>query len=226
MNVKKVAKIASILTTRGGGSISRTHSLQLLLRVAVTDPEGNITYDSGTNPAHSFLIQFLEFIYGMFAYVGFPGASLDATATDGTEDPIYTYGQGCDAHFNLDAPINNDDYGIVVGTDDTAETNTDYALGAQLTEGVGLGNITHNVMNFETTLETGGNVDFVMHRTFTNNTGSSITVKESGIAIRSYLPSASPVNRYHMVAHDVLPAPRTVADKCGLTVWYTWRTTV
>jgi len=196
----------------------KTHGIQLLLRCVVRDPDGKVISDSGRKPAKSFVIQFLEFIYAMFRGTG----DVSVTATDGTEDLIYDFQRTATTQFRVDAPINDSNYGVVVGTGDTAEDNTDNKLETQLTEGESAGNITHAsvVMVFATVV--GANVDLEVKRAFTNGTGSTITVKEAGIYTR--YSHTGPY--YHCIIRDVLPAPIEVPDKCSLAVIYTIRTTV
>lgn len=202
-------------------SEKKSHGVQLLIRAVVRDPEGRVLSDTGQKPSKSFVIQFLEFIYGLFD----GPATLEATAVDGTEDVIYR-AEGVDGycylHLRVDAPINDDTHGIVVGTGSTAETNTDYKLEAQLTEGVGAGNITHGAMVVGTAGVVGANVDLEIKRSFPNNTGSTITVAEAGV----YAKQGIFVPYYHCIIRDVLAASIDVPDKCALTVYYTLRTTV
>lgn len=196
----------------------KTHGVQLLIRAVVRDPDGKIISDTGRKPSRSFVIQFLEFIYGLFS----APASLTATATDGSEDLIYNRAGTASVQLRINAPVNIDTHGLVVGTGDTAETNTDYKLETQLTEGVGAGNITHGAVVVETTAEVGANVDLETKRAFTNSTGSTITVKEAGI----YVGYGTPLYQFHCIIRDVLAASIEVPDKCSLTIFYTLRTTV
>ncbi len=192
--------------------------LQTLIRTVVTKPDGTVMYDSGTHPSRSFVIQFLEFVYGIS---GGAGNYLQVTATNNTEQYIYMYNQETAEHFFADAPVNVSNHGIVVGTGDTAVDNTDYKLETQLGEGVGAGQITHGAMVFVATVEVGANIDFVLKRSFVNNTGSTITVKEAGVYVRNLM-----VPTQHCIIRDVLGVPIDVPDKCALTVYYTIRTTV
>lgn len=201
-------------------SEKKPHGVQLLIRAVVKDPDGKIIHDTGQKPSKSFVIQFLEVVYGIFNALAVGGYEI--TATDGTEDYVYVHDQNCNQHFIVDAGVNVSTHGIVVGTGDTAETNTDYKLQTQLTEGVGAGNITHGAMTVGAVAVVGANVDLELKRSFTNNTGSTITVKEAGIYI--FLNYSTLF--YHCIIRDVLVSPIDVPDKCTLTVYYTLRTTV
>jgi len=195
----------------------KTHGVQLLIRCVVRDPAGKTIQDTGERPSRSFVIQFLEFIYGMFR-----GVSRNATATDGSEDYYYRIGESLAEQFRGDAGVNNGTHGIVVGTGFTAVTNADYKLETQLTQGAGAGNITHGAMVFEATAVVGANVDLVLKRAFTNATGDPITVKEAGL----YVTFTHVGTFYFCIIRDVLAAGIDVPDKCSLTVYYTIRTTV
>lgn len=194
----------------------KAHGVQLLIRTIVRDPDGKVITDTGRKPSRSFLIQFLEFIYRMFNFVG----SYDATGTGGTEVKIYVYNDLCQEHFRVDAALNAGTYGIVVGTGDTAVTNTDYKLETKIAQGEGAGEFIHGSGTVETAAEVGDNVEFIVKRTFTNLSGGQITVTEAGI----YTKSAT--SYIHCIIRDVLGAGIDVPDKCSLTVIYTVRTTV
>lgn len=193
----------------------KPNGVQLLLRAIVRDPNGKILSDTGQNPSKSFVIQFLEFFYALFR-----GENTSATAEDGVEHPIYTGALNFDVHLHIDAPVNDSDYGIVVGTGDTGETNTDHKLETQLTEGVGAGEITHGEESVGTAGVVGANVDLETNRSFSNNTGSLITVKEVGI----YTDFSATYQ--FCIIRDILGVPIEIPDMCSLTVYYTLRTVV
>lgn len=194
----------------------KASGVQLLLRAVVKDPDGKIISDTGKKPAKSFVIQFLEFIYALQS-----GVATTATATDGTEDMIYTINQPSTEIFNIKAPINEDGYGIVVGTGDTPVTNTDYVLETQLTEGLGVGNITHGEQVVGTAAVVGANVDLEITRTFINDTGSNITVNEAGVYVMIVA-----MTFIHCILRDIIAGGVVLPDKCSLTIIYTMRTTV
>ena len=194
----------------------KAHGVQLLLQAVVRDPDGKIISDTGRKPARSFLIQFLEFIYGMFYF----GAVGYATATDGTEDVIYGPNDAANKNFRVDAALNDAVHGIVVGTGDTAVTNTDYQLETQIANGTGAGQLTYGSVTVGGAAVVGANVDLEVKRTFTNGSGDTITVTEAGI----YVEFAG--SYYHCIIRDVLAAGIDVPDKCSLSIIYTLRTTV
>lgn len=197
----------------------KPNGVQLLIRAVVRDPEGKVLSDTGRKPAKSFVIQFLEFINPLFQTSN--NAHVNVATTSGGDGAIYMDEDASSFLLILLAGINVDDYGIVVGTGDTAVDNEDYALDVQLTEGTGAGNITHGAQIVETTALVNANVDLETKRPFTNNTGSSITVKEAGIYVK-----CSHYIYYICIVRDVLETPIEVPDKCSLTVYYTLRTTV
>lgn len=189
--------------------------MQLLLRLVVTDPNGKVLTDTGQKPSKSFVIQWLEAIYYIF-----DGIEPTNTCILGTEERMVRTGVTLTSQCKTNAPINDDEYGIVAGTGDTAVDNEDYKLATQLTEGVGVGNITHGAMVHETVvIDT--YVSWEMKRPFTNNTGSLITVKEVGTYTKQANTSPYPS---HCIIRDVLGTPVDVPDKCSLTAYYTWRT--
>lgn len=74
------------------------------------------------------------------------------------------------------------DWGIVLGTDNTPVDILDYQLIAQILEGVGAGQLLHQACNFDTDVTVADpDCTFDMWRNFNNNSGASITVKETGV---------------------------------------------
>lgn len=190
----------------------KASGIQLLIRSIVKDPDGNVVSDSGDRPARSFTLQFLEFIQAMFT-----GVTKDATTIDNAEEKIW-YNIGDIFSWGFLASTYFDDVGIVVGTGDTAPTNTDYKLETRLTHGVGAGDISHGTMDIGSAAEVGPNVDLPLRRAFTNLTGSSIVVKEAGIYLRN-------VSFIHCIARDLVVGG-TLPNLYSLTIIYTVRTTV
>jgi len=196
----------------------KAHRIQLLLRAVVRDPDGKVLSDTGQKPAKSFLIQFLE---ALWCLLYLTNEAFNATNTVGGEGQLYFGGFPCTKNLRVDAVAAEDRWGLVVGTGDTAETNTDYALETQLTEGLGAGDISHGATVIGTAAVVGANVDLEIKRPFTNLTGSAITVKEAGL-----YSASGDETFFHCLVRDVFPGPVDVPNYCSLTVYYTLRTTV
>ena len=197
-----------------------SHSLKLMRRLVVTDKDGKVISDTGEMETESYVIQFLEYIYALFNAPQPGGYS--ATDVTGVERTIYMYSYECNDTFIANAGINVGTYGLVVGTNAGAspESNTDYSLDTKIAEGAGAGQLTHNAMSWDAPLVVGVNVDLVGKRSFTNNSGATITVKETGIRVRN-----DPSGYYHLIIRDVV-SDTPIPDLCSLTVYYTLRTTV
>ena len=85
--------------------------------------------------------------------------------------------------MECDAVDSVEEYSIVIGTSDQAENDSDMKLQAQIMDCVGSGPMEYEGHTYETTQIIGSNVDFEYRRTFTNNSGATIGVKEIGIYI-------------------------------------------
>lgn len=195
----------------------KTHGVQLLLRMVVKDSDGKVLSDTGQKPSKSFVIQFLEFIHILFTG---PAGTVDATMTNGAEGEYYNSVTDNSQQFRVDAAANTASYGIVVGTGDTAETNTDFRLASKIAEGAGVGQLTHGSVVIGITTVVGVNVDLELSRAFTNNTVAAITVEEAGIY------GVQRAVRFFCYIRDVLVSSINIPAGCSLSVYYTFRTTV
>ena len=192
--------------------------MEIFRRVFVSDKDGKIKYDSGLMPSNSFVIAFLEHLYGEFN-------TIDISIED-TSNTSRTVGEPGDAEVrrhNINAADDDATFGIVVGTGTTAESNTDYALATQIAQGTGSGQLDYGAHSFTVPTVVGSNVDLLVSRTFTNSSGASITIREIGIYCESRVSTAY---YYFCILRDVLTTPAAVANGEILTVQYTIRTTV
>jgi len=192
----------------------RKATLELLKRLFVTNKEGEIVFDSGLQPSHSFVLQFLEAFYAMCS------ATAYAVTTIGN---VETAWPGAEV-ISLNGAAANVYEGIVVGTGTVAEASSDIAMGALIANGVGAGQLQYGLQGFTQPAIAGANVDFVMTRTFINGSGSTITVTEIGIHEQDSTHDTATTSR--LAIRDVLASGVAVADAATLTVQYTLRTTV
>jgi len=122
--------------------------------------------------------------------------------------------------YGYRAPANEDLWGIVIGSGDTAETFEDYACASQIANGTGAGQMSYiesepHDINYNAGTKTLSNT-FV--RYFNNNSGGSIDVKEVALVNRNNLKSY----QYKvLMSRDVLGATVTIPDTGQLKVTYT-----
>ncbi|MBA7656519.1 hypothetical protein ES703_64445 [subsurface metagenome] len=111
-------------------------------------------------------------------------------------------------------------YGMRVGTGDTAVAIDDYALEAPIAHGTGAGQMSHAGCTVSNYTVAAPSCSFIISRTFTNNSGDSITVKEAGLYMRmdsSY---------YGCAARDVFSSPQAVPNGGSITINWTLKVTV
>ena len=163
--------------------------------------------------SQSFVKQFLQLLRVMFmgqSNYYMPADGWELKDTDG--DTHYDIVKSA-AVFRAAAPLNNDTYGIQVGTNNAAPTISDYVLGTQIAHGIGAGQLQYSAVAFGAPSEDGVTSQFVVTRDFANNSGATITVEEIGLAI--YYAS----NENFLILHDVTGSINVLNGKT-LTVNY------
>lgn len=126
--------------------------------------------------------------------------------------PTGNYGYSCGAV---------DVYGCVVGTGVGAESFEDYALGTQIANGTGAGQLSYVAQQSPaiSTVDTTKKVEHV--RYFNNNSGAAITVNEVGM----YAYMAQPSGKIIMTCRDLVAGGIEVPDTGQLKVTYTMELT-
>ena len=190
--------------------------LKLFYKLMLHDKKGKLVKDTGFLPSHSFVLQFLQAMEGIF-----DGIDMTAKDVDNTDQLIIDYNEDIDLQVNCNAGVGVDTYGIVVGTNDgsTPENNTNVNLDTKILHSATgeAGKMNYRAVTFVAPTEIGPNIDFDISRPFINETASTITVKEIGIIIRT-------ATKYFLLLRDVV-SDFAVTAGYTLTVVYTLRTT-
>ena len=93
--------------------------------------------------------------------------------------PMWPYYQNCGLWNQINGSVTQS-IGVMIGTGSTVEVPTSTALGAVIAHGTGTGQMSRakNVISFQKVVNT---YKTTLARIFTNNSGSAITVKETGL---------------------------------------------
>jgi len=163
----------------------------------------------GTIECKCFVKQFGQLLHMMF------GGLHEYSITDTAGVTKKPSGFATD-YYTLRCTANaaDDSYGIIVGLDDTAVVITDYALKNQCANGLGENQFNYGgPVGFNTASDATSN-SVVATRTFANNSGSSIVVKEIGLIV-------SNVTGKFLILRDIIADPGlTVVTTEVLTVNY------
>jgi hypothetical protein len=157
--------------------------------------------------AHSYIPTFMPALYGNFS----GGASyFTVNTSDVAKQPSIA-----GTTPGVTAGSSNANYGVVVGTGTAANTTGTFALQTQIAQGTGAGQLNHSSVSVSTYTITSPTTQFTVSRTFTNNSGGSITINEVGIY---YIDNAT---QYFCLLRDVLGTPVTVLNGNTTTATYT-----
>jgi hypothetical protein len=191
---------------RGKSNKMKGHTLKVYCLVEVKD-KGKVIY-SKKFESHSFVGQWLQLLYGMFGQNSlsflnnnFPAESINVNA------------------LQMNAGSGNQNFGIQVGSGTTKSIN-DTGLATLIPNGNSAGQLAYGAMSFiSPTINASTNQgNTSISRSFTNNSGGSVTVSEVGVVLRTY---ASDRNSYFVfIIHDILSSPITLANGQVLTVTY------
>jgi hypothetical protein len=118
------------------------------------------------------------------------------------------------------------DYGLVVGTSDAQNAVNQYAMGAVIPHGNASGQLYYGATSIENPQNPPNTNYWIFRiiRTFTNNSGASITVREIGLVVKTW-DSGGNTPRYFLIARDVI-SPVTVPNGATLTIRYIPKITV
>lgn len=198
-------------------------AMTLYKRIIIRDAAGRVVEDTGEQPSYSYTFQFIRLLESWMRN------NQTLTAQDVTDTSRILNMPGSAAitddltyqAMHVAAGEDDDAYGILVGTDDTAEANDDVALTAKIAQGNGAGQLEHGPMSFVTPRVNGSYVDYVLIRNFYNNSGSPITSKEFAIYTKRYAAGAWP--KYFCFIRDTDAVGKTVEHGDTMTVQYTLR---
>jgi len=118
-------------------------------------------------PANSFVQQFIDLLYRHFSSASFVAKRITGADSD-YQESAYT--------FNCAATVGEDEWGIVIGDDDTPVSMADFVLLGPLTTDIVFSSVT-----VSEPVTDGTKRCFDVVRTFTNNTGATLSIKEVGL---------------------------------------------
>ena len=204
------------------------HPLEAYWEIEVRDTNGKLLTFRKFK-AKSWLAQFVFVLKGHFMMtigVNANAGNTQVTDTSGVARGYPYIGQSIyNSGLCLNAVSGDSSYGLVVGSSDTPNAINTYAMGNIIPHGSGANQLLYGQTTIENpTNPTGTNYwMFRIIRTFTNNSGASITVKEIGLIMASW--DSSGATRYFLIARDVI-SPVTVPAGATLTVRYIPKITV
>lgn len=182
------------------------------IKLQVHDKNGLLLH-SHSEPCNSHLAQYIQHLL-----TALQGSHIGAReTTTGTlrslERPVDS-----SAHWMyMNAADGDDDFGIIVGTGNTAVAIDDRYLATRIAVGTGSTQLTYGAHTFSTV---SSYRQFTVSRAFGNpSSGGSITVAEIGIGVSSQYETTTA--GLFMIERTVLGSTVTVSDGQTLTVEYT-----
>lgn len=189
-----------------------------ILEYAIKDKDGKILKRK-VRGSESFVKAFMQLLYVVMGQVPY-------------QDPYTMLGVGggpgvdvCEGSYNFTAGalVNDDSYGIVVGTDNTAPTVDDESMVTQCAHGTGVDEFQYGPMGIDPPAAGAVLSQFTMTRDFTNGSGADITIYELGLYVKSGKGTG---NQIFCTIRDVEAGGILVANGLTLTVNYRIQATV
>lgn len=188
-----------------------------VLEILVKDKDGNVK-ERRIQKSESFVRQFLEILWTL----AWPLNYLEAYVlrdTGNTLRPIMaTY-----EDFDTTALAGDITHGTVVGTDNTAPDIDQYALGAIIAHGVGVGQLQYGAVTYGAPTNDATTSQFTITRDFSNASGGAIVVNEIGLYVKGYIYADT---YYFMTIRDVVAGGVTINNGETLTINYRIQATV
>ena len=209
--------------------------------VRVEDKDGRLLYEK-EQPMESFVLNFSRIVRGLFGSFatltsGTAGAAIYVTnesvltsvydiSNTKQDIKIVTYiSQSSQTQIGLlavNAPANDDTWGIVIGGGSTPPAPDNYNLELKYTHGTGVNQFSYLATSFIDPTVSGNNISFSIIRQFTNLYSADQVVRETGIIARwKFAVGYYSYDVKFLIVRDVLTSPVTVPSGGILTVKYT-----
>lgn len=150
----------------------------------------------------------------------YPATGPTATGATATANTIQDVTGSSIPNLSFNGAAADQYLGIVVGTGTTAVTISDNSLETIINHGIGAGQLSYGAVSFTDPAVSGATARYVATRTFTNNSGGSITVNESGVYANGLYSTPNSYFKYCII-RDIIAGGVAVADGKVLTVQYT-----
>jgi len=161
-------------------------------------------------PSKSFLKQWVQATRGIWGQ----------TTESNTKDTGGVLRVCNPANFRITAAAGDATHGIALGTGTAAVAIDNYKLQTQINHGSGAGQLDHKAQTLDAFQVVGSVASFRNRRQFENLSGSTITVKETGIYARDS------VGQYFCTVRDLLVSTQDVLNGQIIEARYTFRATV
>lgn len=182
--------------------------IETYIRVEYTGKNGR-RY-TRTRKAHSLVRAFIDILYAHLAQV----ATTQSVDTGGTARTLTLV----TSNFAANAGASTVIQGIVVGTSDAAVSVTDYQLTALVADGTDAGQLQYGVQSFIVPATVSTSRTCTLSRTFANNSGGDIDIKEVGLIVKA-------ATSYYFLIDRTLNA-FTIVNATSATVSYIIKVTV
>jgi len=189
------------------------NNIDVRLTIIVKDKDGKII-KVHKQKSHSFVANFM-YILGSFLAT----TQYNWTDLSGNVQQYYTGCVGLTSNILNANCGNSGNCGIVIGTGTTTPTPNDYKLGNQIANGTGNGQMVYNSPSFTKPSVNGNTTSMAITQSFQNQSGSSITVTETGIV--AWVQNNNNNGDSVLIVHDLLSSPITVPNLSILQITYT-----
>jgi hypothetical protein len=193
---------------------------RLWINAVVTDQTGRIVQRI-SEPGHSWVRNFYHLHAILMSDAAVSSGQLlllntgGAAATNGT----ITLKSGDTALHYLNTTVNNNAYGLILGTSAEPFHIDDFSLSSTIASGNGSGQLYYQACSRNATYDpTDKTIRTTIRRGFNNNSGATIVVREAGL-VANLQTGASSAN--FLMSRDVLDTPVSVPHGGLLTVTYT-----
>jgi hypothetical protein len=139
---------------------------------------GKLIEETKWKEAKCFVIGFMKHLEFMFGHdYGITADSVLMVDTSGTERTV-TVTDYARKYGSCEAPGNEDEYGIVIGTGTTTVTTSDYCVETPIEHGAASGKMNYGSTVVGGAVAAGGGCALTISRQFGNDSGAQITIRE------------------------------------------------